>query len=205
MPYLFLLPAIFLNPWIWKIWGENWPAALAMLPITAAYFAILLGGVRRIVAVSIITTLSLACLTFFLAGPDLRLINPTPTEIWTVNQRRSLYPKPWGRLFQNKVVLALDKIIGNVYTVLDPNLYFFSTHPRERLGISEFSKISPWFLPVFLVGLFFWIRNFRKIYLFPLALGLLLAAVSDPASSSGPVSLFPWVSSLIAWGLYKLI
>jgi hypothetical protein len=205
VPYIFLLPAIFLNPWIWKVWEQNWVVAILLIPITAGYFAIWQGIVRRRFKLSLILVFSLAGLTFFTAGLDHRLLNPTPTEIWTINQRRSLYPAPLGRLFQNKAVLVLDKITGNIFTSLDPNLYFFASHPRERVGITEFSKITPWFLPVFLAGLYFWFRYFRKIFLFPFILSLLLAAVSDPASSYGPLAMFPFVSSLIAWGLYKLI
>lgn len=205
MPYLYLLSAIFLNPWIWKIWGENWIAALVLIFLTAFYLAYLFGFIRRVSLSFLITALVFSGLVLFVAGIDPRLKNPDPIQIWAINERRGLYPAPVGRLFQNKAVLTLDKITGNIYSSLDPNLYFFATHPRERVGISEFSKISPWFIPLFLVGLYFWLKSFRKIYLLPLVLSLLLSAVSDPASSVGPIAMFPMISSLIAFGMSKLI
>lgn len=205
MPYLYLLSAIFLNPWIWKIWEENWIAALVLIFVTAFYLAYLFGFIRKATLSFLITALVFSGLIVVVAGIDPRLGNPDPVQIWTINERRGLYPASVGRLFQNKAVFTLDKITGNIYSSLDPNLYFFAAHPRERAGISEFSKISPWFIPIFLAGLYFWIKSFQKIFLLPLVLSLLLSAVSDPASSVGPVAMFPFVSSLIAFGMSRLI
>ncbi len=44
----------------------------------------------------------------------------------------NLYPNIFlARFFQNKVVLVSDKYLDNLFDFLDPNYYFFGSHPRE--------------------------------------------------------------------------
>lgn len=44
----------------------------------------------------------------------------------------NLYPNIFlARLFQNKVVLVTNKYLDNLFDFLDPNYYFFGSHPRE--------------------------------------------------------------------------
>lgn len=44
----------------------------------------------------------------------------------------NLYPSvPLARAFQNKAVIVVHKYIGNLLNLLDPNYYFFGSHPRK--------------------------------------------------------------------------
>lgn len=56
----------------------------------------------------------------------------SPTEIYTINTRRSYYPSPIAPLFENKFSYQIDKVVNNLFSLLDINRYLFAGHPREN-------------------------------------------------------------------------
>lgn len=84
-----------------------------------------------------------------------------PEDIQQINTRRSYYPNQIvGKIFENKPGFFLDKYKENFFQGLDLNYYFFANHPRERIGIQEKEKIYWIWLPVFLIGLIWSLKNF---------------------------------------------
>lgn len=59
-------------------------------------------------------------------------ITLSPTDIYTINTRRSYYPHPVAPLFENKFTYRFDRLADRFFTVLDINRYLFSGHPREH-------------------------------------------------------------------------
>lgn len=108
-------------------------------------------------------TLGMGILIAFVAcGTALILRPPTDSifsfkgvEIHFLNQRRSFYPSVLlGKLFENKVSVYYSHYLTNISYGLDPNFYFFASHPRERVGFSEYQRLPLWLFPLFLFGIF---------------------------------------------------
>lgn len=92
------------------------------------------------------------------------------------------------------------KIKANFSEIVDPNLYFFANHPRERVGVVEFEKFPYIFLPAFLIGLF----SFKHRHLLLLSISLspiLLNSLIGNSHPAGPFNLFPFFAITIALGL----
>ncbi len=123
-------------------------------------------------------------------------------EIFLLNERRSYYPNQLGWIFQNKLTLAFYKLEQNFFQNLDPNLYFFATHPRERRGYSEFERFPAIFLPFFLLGLLF-INKKRKI-IFCFFLALLINSFLD-TRDIGPFLAYPFIVYICSIGIFKTI
>lgn len=130
---------------------------------------------------------------------DKSLWQYSPEEIFLLNQRRSFYPI-YGRLFQNKLIFSLTKFQRNFFYNLDQNLYFFATHPRERLKVSEIEKFPTIFLPFFVVGFFVFLKKPSKKIILKLVLALVLSAFlsSEPP---GPIFMYPVITYFIFKGM----
>lgn len=78
----------------------------------------------------------------------------------------NLYPNvPLARFFQNKLVIISNKYFDNLFDFIDPNYYFFGSHPREVVGGQNYTRLP---LLTFLPILFFFLKSkvkFKKSYL----------------------------------------
>lgn len=76
-------------------------------------------------------------------------------EIFYLNERRSLYPNQTiARFFDNKATRIFYRFKRNFFDGLDPNLYFFASHPRERPRTVEKERFNWLLLPLFLFGVY---------------------------------------------------
>lgn len=79
----------------------------------------------------------------------------------------NLYPNiPLARLFQNKAVIISNKYLSNFFALIDPNYYFFASHPREVINGQNYFR-----LPFVLIFPLFWYifkskQKSKKIVLF---------------------------------------
>lgn len=137
-------------------------------------------------------------LTHPLPQLDKSLWQYSPEEIFSLNQRRSFYPF-YDKFFQNKLTFSLTKFQRNLFYNLDPNLYFFATHPRERLKVSEFEKFPAIFLPFFLVGFFVFLKKPSKKIILKLVLAWVLSAFLSP-EPPGPIFMYPVITYFIFKG-----
>jgi hypothetical protein len=98
--------------------------------------------------------------------------------------------------------LAFYNLQENFFEILDPGLYFFSNHPRQRVGFKEFEKFSYALLPLFILGLFrLWeLQKNRTAFLF-LILPIILMTVLGINTPLGPLLLFPFVFCMTLLGL----
>jgi len=69
-------------------------------------------------------------------------------------ERGKIKPSPINRLFVNWVGKFVNKRLNVVMENVDIGNYFFSGHPRERVGVEEKQKFSIFQLILFLLGLF---------------------------------------------------
>lgn len=87
--------------------------------------------------------------------PKKTILDFRETELGLLNQRRSFYPSNFlGKLLENKFGVYSSHYLTNISYGLDINFYFFASHPRERLGYTEFQRLPVWLLPFFLFGIF---------------------------------------------------
>ncbi len=102
-----------------------------------------------------------------------------------------------------KEAIAFWKIWKNAGQALDINLYFFGNHPRGRVGIGEFEKLSYTLFPFFFVGIltFNWKRNW-KVSFAAFLLPLVLTSIWGHQTPLGPIGLAPFFFATTAWGVY---
>tara|TARA_Y100000310_G_C20610024_1_gene777513 strand:- start:435 stop:1172 length:738 start_codon:yes stop_codon:yes gene_type:complete len=101
-----------------------------------------------------------------------------------------------------KESITFFRIQKNFSEIIDPNLYFFANHPRERVGIKEFEKFSYVLLPFFVIGMVSILqRHMAKTIFFVLAIPIVLISLIGHKNSLGPFALFPFFVVSIAQGL----
>jgi len=126
-------------------------------------------------------------------------------EIFYLNERRLLYPNQTvGRFFENKATRIFYRFKKNFFEGLDPNLYFFASHPRERLGIVEKERFNWLFLPIFLIGVYWQIKK-RKYWLITYFLTTLIFISLFIQMNSYLFLLFPFFLFSIFLGGYHLL
>lgn len=116
-----------------------------------------------------------------------------------------LYRNRFGIYIHYKLSVPINKYFQNLFYNLDPNLYFFANHPRERSGVEEFKKFSPLLLPFFLWGLHLFFKNKKRMYLACFAIILILTAFIRSNYEIGPILFFPLIVSVSALGVKQMI
>lgn len=125
-----------------------------------------------------------------------------------IDMRLRAYPSKVLRigywLEERRESIALGRVTKNFFENLEPNLYFFANHPRERVGMEEFEKYHFVFLPFFLAGFFSLVK--AKQWLLPMlsfVIPLTILSFVGNQNILGPFSVFPFFSVCIANGLKK--
>lgn len=107
-------------------------------------------------------------------------------------------------LEQRKEAIFFYKLEENFSEAIDPNLYFFANHPRERIGVVEFEKFPYILLPVFILGLFSLQKKDGNNILLGLS-PLVLISIVGNSNPAGPFALFPFFAVTISRGLEHLL
>ena len=212
----FLIFVLIFNFWIWRVFAFN--IFLGVLLIFSSLFLLLaLQSEQKKYFYLVIAT------TSFLLFFQWKTSHITPIsylnehETLLLQERLRGYPPIGFSLGSKKIwipvanwlelrreTLAFYKMQANISEVLDPNLYFFANHPRERVGVVEVENFPYVFFPAFVFGFFALSKKDSKlvaVFLSPLVL-ISLIGNSSPA---GPLSLFPVVAVLTSLGLEKMI
>lgn len=204
-----LLLVIMLNPWWWIILQRNLWVGLLVFVLSFIVFQYFFqnksSGIFFILSVltGILILISLS------QALDESIVRTSALEIQQYNKRHEYYASSLGKIYTNRFSLAyfkeynfpLLKLQRNFFANLDPNLYFFASHPRERLGIEEFKKYLPIFLPFFLLGFFYIIYKPPPRFWIYIVVISLISSIVSPYYNLGPVLFFPIINLLIAIGL----
>jgi hypothetical protein len=126
-----------------------------------------------------------------------------------IDMRIRSYPPKFLRLGywleKRKESLFFNRVATNLFENIDPNLYFFSNHPRERVGIREFEKFPYILLPFFLLGVLNFVSKKNKLFwLISFLIPLTILSIIGNKNNFGPFSLFPFMAVSINEGLKKL-
>lgn len=193
------------NFWIWRIFVQS--------PILA--LALMLLSIFLILRLKVLSLILMILLSLFLLRTsfDTNLLYVSPLEKDKLENRHEYYAQNLGRIYRNRIGIYLHKNVSpyvarfekNLAYNLDPNLYFFASHPRERLGIDEFDKFPLIALPFFLIGLgvlFLDKNNFLPIYVLA---AVFISGFLFPGYRLGPVLMFPFMTAIIYLGLSRIL
>ena len=203
------LLVILLNPWWWIIIQRNFLAGLLVFSLSLVLYLYFWQIESRVLLILLVI---FTLILFFLsvrAAFDESIFRNSALDIQQYNKRHEFYSNDLGKLYKNRFILTyfkdynfpISKIQRNFFNNLDPNLYFFASHPRERLGIEEFQKYLPIFLPLFLIGMFHFIfAPVTKILIYLISV-FLLSSIISPKYNLGPVLIFPFINLMITIGI----
>lgn len=212
MESVFILLALLANVWIWKIFLFSPTVFLVVLFATL----LLLKLVTKMSALSFsFLVISLAVLTAYQVSPaNISALTSLSNDQTRVRDTRMTeYPTSeilgvhfWARMAplyeQSNTVRFVSRYENKVLDLVDPNTYFFASHPRERVGMQEFEKFSYVMLPVFIVGLFELYKKQRKL-LAIFVLVILLFGFWNANTKIGPLVFFPFIAVSIYLGLKR--
>ena len=206
----------FANFWWILILKENFLYGLLLILITFILFFAsfnVFSGLKLSVIMGVLFVILSTLLIKNHFDYTLKTLSPTDEKIQT--QRHGVYADGLGILFTNKLSqnfyknwsMSLGKYLRNISYSVDPNLYFFSSHPREKSGIDEFEKYSPFLLPIFIIGVLIHALSFGKIKALTayLLASIIITGFISPYFKLGPILLFPYISIVIALGAASVI
>lgn len=203
------LIVILLTPWWWVIIQRNILVGLLVLSLSLVVF-IYFWRIRSRALFLLLLVLTMT-LFFIIVREvfDESIFRNSALNIQQLNKRHEFYAKGLGKVYTNRISLTyfnkfnlpLSKLQSNFFSNLDLNLYFFASHPRERLGVEEFEKYLPMFLPFFLLGFLYIIyKPLLKFLICVIAISLISSIIS-PNYNLGPVLFFPIINFMITVGL----
>lgn len=200
---------ILLTPWWWVIIQRNPWVGLAVFSLSLVVFLYFCQTKSK----ALLLWLAILTITLFILSVreafDESIFRNSALDIQQINKRHEFYASGLGKLYKNRFVLTyfkdyhlpISKLQRNFFANLDPNLYFFKSHPRERLGVEEFDKYLPIFLPFFLIGVFYSIYILSPsllIYAIPVSL---LSSIISSKYNLGPILFFPLINFMITIGV----
>lgn len=195
-----LLISLFANLWIYKIFVANFLLGVVILLATILLlknnkFFLLLFIPILLFQIQTTNKTSLTAIS----NDDRRVID----------MRLRAYPYKFLRLGywleERKESIIFNRVVTNFFENMDPNLYFFSNHPRQRVGIKEFEKFPYVLLPFFLLGVFDFVSKKNKLlWLISFLVPIIVLSIIGNRNNLGPFSLFPFFAISINEGLKKL-
>lgn len=198
-----ILFVVLANFWIWRVATQSFLLALVLALLTIFL-------VFRLKIVSLILIIIVGA---FLVKTnfDTNLKYLSPLEKDKLSDRHEYYASNLGRAYKNRIGLYLhyeflpfvSKWQKNLADNLDPNLYFFAGHPRERLEVEEFQKFSFVFLPFFIIGIAILFQKKFNFLITYFILTQLVSAFVFPGYFLGPILVFPFISVVVYLGLAK--
>lgn len=132
---------------------------------------------------------------------EIRLRSYQPISVRIANKTFYIPAANWLELRRETV--SFYRIEQNISEVVDPNLYFFANHPREKYGVIEFEKFPYILLPFFVIGLFSIKRKTLNLFLIGLSPFVLISIIGSD-NPIGPFGLFPFFANTIGLGLLTI-
>jgi hypothetical protein len=210
---------LFGNLWVWRILSSSFLLGLAV--ILVSMFLCCLFNKKTGKNQFWFVILMILLLVFQWQTTEVRsLTNLSNDEQRVQHMRLKEYPPvyiklagktlwiPLAHWFEGRrESIAFFRILNNLSEVIDPNLYFFSNHPRERVGVTEFEKFPYVLLPFFVVGMLKALdkQKKRNLLLVSFIFPVLLIALIGNQNKLGPFSLFPFIAIATSNGLEGIV
>lgn len=214
-----ILIVLFGNLWIWRIFSFSAPLAILVVLCTFSFY-LLIGKRNPKKSLKIFLLLFIPLLFFQWKTTDkISLTKLSNDQQRIQSMRLREYPPvkvdllgktvwiPIAHWFEGRTEsISFFRILSNFSEVVDPNLYFFANHPRERVGVQEFEKFPFLLLPFFVYGLLQFVQKTKnqKLLIISFFAPVLLTSFIGSKNSFGPFSLFPFVTVFSALGLFQV-
>lgn len=192
------------NAWIWRILGSS-----PLLGLGLIILSFLLVFNLKIPSLILLAVLG----TFLLTNTfDTNLLYVSPLENDRLENRHEYYAQGLGKIYRNRIGIYLHynispyvgRFLKNLAYNLDPNLYFFANHPRERGVAIEFEKFSYFLLPIFVIGVISVLSGSSEFLILYFTLSLLISAFAFPGYDLGPILLFPFIVAVLYLGVVRI-
>ncbi len=207
------------NLWIWRVFSFS--AALAILVVLCTFsFYLLVNKHNPKKSLKVFLLLLLPLLFFQWKTTDkFSLTKLSNIEQHIQQMRLREYPSvkvdllektiwiPIAHWFEGRTEsIAFFRILDNFSQTIDPNLYFFANHPRERLGFGEFEKFPFIFLPFSVYGVLYLVnKKMGKELVLSIAASIILLSFIGTWNPLGPFSLFPFIGVATIVGTERFI
>ncbi len=202
------------NFWIWKVFKDNWLMGIVLISISFLLFFLVI-KFNKIICILILILSLFLCGQIVTSGFDKNLTTLTVDGQKQLDTRHGYFSLELGKLFQNKYSLHfykdfypyLSSYENNVFNALNPNLYFFENHPREKGSVGEFPKYPGIFILPFMVGFLFLFKSAPKFVVIYFLSVLFITGFIRQGYSLGPILFYPLINFLITDGsirIYKI-
>lgn len=200
------------NLWIWKILQVNFLIFLLLLVFTTCVYLYQ----EQKLKVNLLILLSLIVSLFYFQWQTTNfhsLILRDNDEQRIETQRRKFYNPGLDitrKVFykfslvdylEGDINTVLTRIERNFFETIDPNVYFFGGHPRERVWVSDFEKFPFILIIPFFVGLYKTIEERNRLLILISVLGMIFLSIIGHDTKIGPFLLFPTLVLLVTKGV----
>lgn len=211
--YFIFILILFSNLWIWRIFQNS-----------LLIFALLLGFSFLIFyfwekktsfkSLGLICSLYIVLLFFQYQTTEIQsLTNLTNDEYRVVSTRKTFYKSDSNlvriifyrlnipELYEGSLNVVISRLQRNFFETIDPNIYFFAGHPRERVWANDFEKFPFIYLPFFIIGLYVFTKRSKMIIKFLFLVSILTFGFLGHINELGPFLLIPFFVCFITLGL----
>lgn len=209
---------LFCTLWFWRVVRTNiWLGALIL--ITSFLLFVATKDQKKIIKSTLLILFAILLVFQAKTKPRQNLTYLDNDQQRVQQQRLNEYPPVYLEISGAKIwipiahwlegrkeTITFYRVRKNFFELLDPNLYFFANHPRERVGSKEFEIFPFFFLPFFAHGLALWIKNKTSYFKWGFAIiPIVFLSFWGHRSALGPFSLLPFFIVVTANGwLYWL-
>lgn len=204
---LWFLAACASSLWSWELLIFNPYLGLLAIATSFILYLSLFNPIRKLLLLSLLFISALTVFQIKLTPKDL-ILSFTPAEKTLARVRTGEYP-PYTNFItrrweERKESAAVSVMIRNFSEVIDPNLYFFASHPRERIGTGEVEKFSYLLIPFFIHGLVMIRKLPGKHNLFLISIPALTTIILGDIKTLGPFAFYPFFASIISLSFFKI-
>jgi len=200
------------NLWIWRMFSKN--PIVALSSFIASWFLYRSLKNHKLYGLFIVGLIILAI--FQIRQTEIYSLTYLTEQEKVVQIRRlNEYPPVklnlWGKIVwiplphwleERPEALILYRIQKNLSDAVSPNLYFFSNHPNERVGIKEDEKFPYLLLPFFIIGLLgIEFRKNKTLLFFSVIVPLALVSLIGDKVDSEPITMFPLMGVCSVFGI----
>ena len=211
--FIFLL-VMLTSLWLWRMLLEN--ILVAGLCLTCSYllYKISNNNLNKRIGIFFIVCLLLLSAVQILTSPQESLTNLDNDGKRIQQMRVHEYPPTYLNIGGKTVWLkfanwfeqrdetrALFRIENNIFQAVDPSLYFFVNHPRERIGVHEFEKFVYILFPFFVFGAVSIFSKQRNISLLAVLIPTFIAGIWGNNNPLSSFTFFPFLAISITQGL----
>ena len=183
--FLSLIFVLAFNLWIWKIF--QFSLLIAILTVATTVLIYLANQLNNKYC-------------FFLSIPLVLLL--VIFQYKTTLKTQLIDASNLSKLVQS--LSLFNKLGENLSQNIDPSLYFFANHPRERYGVIEFEKFPYILLVAFIIGFVSLKKTDLRIILLALSPIIILTFIGNN-NPIGPFSLFPLLVLVTTIGVSKIV